>query len=446
MSTRRELLRGFGLAAAAGALGTLAPRSAHTAGEEYRVLVVVLLQGGMDGHNVLVPGDERYAEYQAARGNLALPRSELIDLPGSPGGRRFAMHSSLAGLQSAYQNGRLAFLANVGPLLRPVTAADVRAGTAEVPPMLGSHQAQMAAVQGALPEGDGSGWGGRALEALPPELRHGRAAFALDPEARLLHGRRSDVALRSNSWWPGWNIGWLRDPNNIGTQAYQRAAAQQSANLMRQEYGRTLSGVMGDVAWFNQAFDRGGDAAGDWGNTHVSGQLRTLARLLPFAKQQGLRRQICMVSDVQWDLHRELRGRQANRLLQLAKSLVAFDNHLVGAGLDQNVATLVMSEFGRTLRPFSTNNDGSEHGWGNHWMLLGGPVAGGTVHGTFPSLVLGGADDGDPNGAGRLVPTMASDQVAATLSRWLGVAAADLETVLPNLANFQNKTLPLLRA
>jgi uncharacterized protein (DUF1501 family) len=102
-----------------------------------------------------------------------------------------------------------------------------------------------------------------------------------------------------------------------------------------------------------------------------------------------------------------------------------------------------MSEFGRTTRPGS--GGGSEHAWGSHWMTLGGPVAGGTVYGTYPSLVLGGPDDGDRGLNGRHVPTTSSDQVGATLMQWLGLSPTQFHDVFPWLVNFQQKTLPLLR-
>lgn len=42
---------------------------------------------------------------------------------------------------------------------------------------------------------------------------------------------------------------------------------------------------------------------------------------------------------------------------------------------------------------------------------------------------------------GRWVPTTAVDQYAATVASWMGVADADLATVLPNLTNFNVRRL-----
>lgn len=55
--------------------------------------------------------------------------------------------------------------------------------------------------------------------------------------------------------------------------------------------------------------------------------------------------------------------------------------------------------------------------------------------------MLGGEDDYDLERRGRWLPTTATDQFAATLASWLGVAAADLDGVFPNLRNFANRNL-----
>jgi uncharacterized protein (DUF1501 family) len=77
--------------------------------------------------------------------------------------------------------------------------------------------------------------------------------------------------------------------------------------------------------------------------------------------------------------------------------------------------------------------------------VLGGAVAGGQVIGQFPSLKLGGHDDGDPGGGGRMVPTTSTEQVAATLMQWMGLPDAALPSVFPTLANFSTHKLAFLR-
>ena len=127
----------------------------------------------------------------------------------------------------------------------------------------------------------------------------------------------------------------------------------------------------------------------------------------------------------------------------MGRAVSAFDQSNRAAGIDLDVTTLQMSEFGRTLRPAS--GGGSDHAWGNHWFVMGGAVAGKQVIGQFPSLVLGGKDDSDPGGGGRMVPSTSTDQVAASVLQWMGLSADQVLKILPNLANFKTKSLPIFK-
>ena len=83
-------------------------------------------------------------------------------------------------------------------------------------------------------------------------------------------------------------------------------------------------------------------------------------------------------------------------------------------------------------------NNGTDHAWGSHHLVLGGAVAGG-VYGTFPTHELRGPDDAGDRGD--WIPTTGLDQYAATLARWFDVPEANLNLVFPNLANFSPQTL-----
>ena len=66
-------------------------------------------------------------------------------------------------------------------------------------------------------------------------------------------------------------------------------------------------------------------------------------------------------------------------------------------------------------------------------FVMGGAVQGQRIYGTPPAVGDGTYDD---IGQGRLIPTIAVDQCAATLATWFGVLPGNLTAVLPNLANF----------
>lgn len=446
---RRHLLRSFGALPAAGLLGALAS-SGRASSDDYRALVVVFLIGGNDGHNVLVPTDGMYGDYLAARQNLALPRNSLAPLPGSAAGHSFGLHPALQPLVPLYGQQRLQFLSNVGPLVQPTTSAQVLAAAVDVPPFLGSHSDQIEITQGWTVSDDTSGWAGRALERLPARLQTRNAAVSMNTSRTLVQGRRSPVSYMPVGGARWWGMADVTQPESTDTGLIRRMARWQFGNDYEAEYARTYAQELADSTFFSQLFARASVPTADFGADadELPRMLRGLASVLPLFKAEGLQRQVFLVPWGGFDTHANQRGTgpftQDAQLAVLGKALKAFDDSNRASGLDMQVATLVMSEFGRTVRPGS--GGGSEHGWGNHWWLMGGPVAGGGVTGVFPSPRLGGPDDSDPGQNGRHTPTLAVDQVGATLMQWLGLDPSSFADVFPNLANFPVKTLPLMRA
>jgi uncharacterized protein (DUF1501 family) len=108
------------------------------------------------------------------------------------------------------------------------------------------------------------------------------------------------------------------------------------------------------------------------------------------------------------------------------------------------VTVFTQSDFGRTL---TSNGDGTDHAWGGVQLVTGGAVAGGRIYGQHPLIRIGArvaTDRADDVGGGRFIPTTSSDQFAATLARWFGVADADLKAVAPSIDNFAQRDLGFL--
>ena len=449
-ATRRSLLGAIAGAGSLGVTGLVSHLSqpAHAAGEDYRALVVLFLMGGNDGHNLIVPTDGMYTDYQAARTNLALSRASLANLPGTAAGHSFGLHPALAPMVPMYGQGRLAFIANAGPLVVPTTALQAKTSAVDLPPFLLSHSDQIAIQQGWTVTGDITGWAGRGLELLPSTMRHPINAVTTSRERILVLGKRSRVSFMPSDGLRFWGVADLARPETTATQTINRMAHWQSTNLYEAEYARTFGGAVDDSTRFTQALMQAREPGADFGSGDLAVQLRALAKVMPVLKSQGYRRQVFLVSWGSFDHHVNQRGSdpktQDAQFSLMAKALAAFDEANKASGLDMNVLTLMMSDFGRTVR--ASFGGGSEHAWGNHWFAFGGPVSGGTVLGTFPSPVLGGPDDGDLANNGRHVPTTSTDQVGATVMQWMGLDPSAFHEVFPNLANFKTKTIPLLRA
>jgi len=146
-----------------------------------------------------------------------------------------------------------------------------------------------------------------------------------------------------------------------------------------------------------------------------------------------MQRQVFFVSLGGWDTH----GNQAIRLpvllRDLDESLASFYATLEELGVADNVTTFTSSDFGRTL---TSNGDGTDHGWGGHYLVMGGAVRGNQLYGQMPNYNLNGADVID--GTGRIVPTRSINEYGAVMSRWMGLDDAGLNQAFPDLVNFGN--------
>jgi uncharacterized protein (DUF1501 family) len=164
-------------------------------------------------------------------------------------------------------------------------------------------------------------------------------------------------------------------------------------------------------------------------------QLKIVARLIGSRATFGAKRQVFLVSIGGFDLHDNLVANHPALLTRVANAMRSFYDATVELGVAQNVTTFTASDFGRT---FTTNGDGSDHGWGSHHLVMGGAVHGKQFYGTAPTMVVRGPDD---IGNGQLLPTTSVDQYAATFATWMGVAASDMEWVMPNIGNFASPNL-----
>ena len=460
---RRRWLIGSGstLAAAlgAGTLGNLLNvRPAYAA--DYKAVVCIFLYGGNDGMNMVVPTDApRYSQYAGVRAGLAIPKASLVPLAGV----NFGLHPSMSALGTAWGDGKLAPVFNVGPLVQPLTKAQYRAATANdaiLPDSLFSHSDQQTLWEtGSSSSLTRTGWGGRAAETLatvnPVISVAGTARFGLSSlqTPLVLPGPGATFGAyglqASDTWAPQLARKAAIDalyaqPQDVAlADAY--TAAQRDAFAMSARLGalvKTQPGDPGAIAAIDAAFAPITTAGKI--NTGLGNQLYQLAKLIAGnAVVQG-NRQIFFASMGGFDTHGNqlvtgspLEGDHARLLKQLGDALGAFYAALKALGVSDAVTTFTQSDFGRTFAP--NNSTGTDHAWGNQHLVLGGAVKGGTTYGTYPELVLGGADDVGVDSwelQGRWIPTTSVDQYAATLLRWFGASEPQLDTVLPNLKNF----------
>ncbi len=520
--SRRAFLRqassliGMGAAAPLGLnLATMGQAAAQGSHDDYKALVGIFLTGGNDAYNTLLSTDpdswQHYVDHrdptsrQIDDGSTSialLPAGVAADLSaalttparlggvlpisqanrGPQAGRSFALHPLLAGLQGIHQQGRLATLANVGPLNRPLTKAGYL-GDAPRPAKLFSHNDQQSTWQSLAPEGADAGWGGRMGDLLmsqngsgtyAPLIQRSFTCLSTGPQSIWLAGQqvkpfRTGVA----------GVNTLSDNSSVlSNSSVQQAlgsimAAQTTGNVFAAEHqatvqrgiaaGALMSGVLAGLGGANGGSTPWSTAGvlNPWEDpllyytsptdlqprfNHLALQLQMVARLMDANRlgNLGVKRQVFMVTLDGFDLHDSQNRRHSELMAQLDHAMAYFDHVLsqMPAGDMRNqVTSFTASEFGRTL---TNNGDGTDHGWGAHHFIMGGAVQGGQVYGHYPQLATADAqgefDSPDLLANGVMLPTTSVDQYAYTLGKWMGVSDSNLRDILPNLTQFDAST------
>ena len=111
-------------------------------------------------------------------------------------------------------------------------------------------------------------------------------------------------------------------------------------------------------------------------------------------------------------------------MARLSHAIGYFDRRcgLGGGDMRNNVTLFTASDFGRT---FTSNGDGTDHGWGAHHFVTGGAVKGGEIYGRFPQFGLN-IDSTRPTTP--TCPVTSVDTIGSTLGKWFGVSDAKLDT------------------
>jgi uncharacterized protein (DUF1501 family) len=441
-TTRRTFISCASLAATGNILG-LRPFGAlnaiaQSSSSGYKALVCVFLFGGNDANNTLIPFDTTgYGEYSSIRGDLALAQNTLLPLTPAP---NFALHPNLPDIQTLFNNKSAAFVANVGTLVQPLTRIEYLAGQT-APVNLFSHPDQQLEWQNAAPSAaTQTGWAGRMADLLG-------ASYNQSASIPMITSVAGDTVFCNGSATSPVAI----SPGNLGGASCSEGSECSARQLTAQAlltldsgislvqaddqittnaytYAKTLADAVQSITPLQTVFPA---------NNGLAAQLKQIAQIIQVRAALGVQRQIFFAGIGNFDTHADQLGLQASLLAQISPALAAFYNATVELNVASEVTTFTMSDFSRTFQPNS--NNGSDHAWGSHHIVIGGAVNGGQIYGTYPTLALGGPDDSGSNG--RWVPSTASSQYAATLAQWFGVSAAELPTVLPAISNFSTTNL-----
>ncbi len=502
-ASRRHFLRqagamsalvGSGAAPLALNLAALGSAAAQAAAGEYRALVCLFFYGGNDSFNMVLPTDTTsWQAYSATRtqapdpiallapgtapvltaaaGSPARLGGVLPIAPANAQGRSFALHPLLGAMQTLFDTDkRLAILPNIGPLIRPTNKAQYGQSDFPKPPRLFSHNDQQNTWQALGPEGVTRGWGGLMGDLLAPQnsLPIFTAVSATGNAVWLAGNSILQYQVNSTGAVPlGVNTaGQVYGSADVGaallrivqssrtTHPFDTDVASVAKRSIDAELTlRTALRAPSDPAFgtapasgnYNQANDpklrylnplTGVEAANG-----LAQQFQVVARLI----DAGLRgasqakRQVFFVSVGGFDTHDFQNRTQADLMARVGQAMKYFDDTMGNLNARGQVTTFTASDFGRT---FTSNGDGTDHGWGSHHFVMGGAVKGGDLYGRFPILSIKNTNnnnfDGSPDqlGNGSLLPAIAVEQLGNTLGHWMGLSDTQLAGIFPNLASF----------
>ena len=425
-------------------LAAISDAAAAFTATDYKALVCVFLYGGNDYGNTVVPFDNtNYNLYAAIRTGIVTPQAGLaatVLTPATalPGGMQLALAPQMGRLIPIFNAGKLAVQLNVGPLVQPTTLAQYNARSVPLPPKLFSHNDQQSVWQSSQPEGSVLGWGGRMGDlALANNGNRTFTCISVTGNAVYLAGQ--DAIAYQVSPTGAVPINGVKNGvygSSACGAALNSLITQGSGNWMESEYSKvTARSIAAEVnvtsAISGVTLKTVFNADNPLGNPNpLASQLQRVAKLIAARTALSAKRQVFMVSLGGFDNHDFLPTQHPSLLSSVADALGSFYDATVELGVANSVTTFTASDFGRTL---ASNGDGSDHGWGSHHFVMGGAVKGQRFYGRAPAIAVNGPDD---VGQGRLLPTTAVDQFAATLASWFGVSAGELPLVVPDIVNW----------
>ncbi len=428
-------------------LAAIGEAAAATA-SDYKALVCVFMYGGNDYANTVVPYDNaRYATYQSNRSAIAWAQSALAGTVlnpslALPGGAQYALAPPLSPLMPIFNAGKMAVALNLGTLVRPTTKAQYQANSVALPPKLLSHNDQQSYFQASSPEGATSGWGGRIGDLF--QAGNGTATTTcmnVSGNAVFLTGKAAvqyslttsgPIGLTARNTLQGSAAASTMLQNLLkgaGTSHLMEGALGQVGTRAIDLYAQ-VSGALAAAPTTTTVFPAAADPSSSLG-----AQLAMVAKLISVSQQLGAKRQVFFVSTGRFDNHDDVNTLHPVLQQNVADALRAFYDTTVELGVSNQVTTFTGSDFGRAL---TSNDNGSDHGWGSMHFVLGGAVNGGRYYGINPVIMNGGPDD---IGQGRLIPTMSVDQYAATLASWFGVPDSRMAEIVPNIGNYAGSAL-----
>lgn len=339
------------------------------------ILVTVLLGGGNDGLNTVIPIAD--AAYAAKRGGVAIKATDALPL-----GPSAALHPKLTYLKERFDAGQVAVLQGVG----------------DRSPDLSHFSAMARWMSGDGTEGQ-TGWLGRYIDGLPG---------GSDPFHAVAVGTSVPLTV----------VGRERRATALPAKVEDNLSAVHKDDHVRRaaECVRAFGAGPAELSWWSglaaagrNAVDLTGQVVPMYKEKLASGRLAGQMDLAARVINADLGARVLHTSFGSFDHHANLVGEHANRMGELDAGLKAFFDRL-DPRFAGRVTVLTYSEFGRRVQ--ANQSGGTDHGTASALFAIGGRVKGG-LYGAMPSLA-------QLDRSGNLVAAVDHRSVYATLlDSWL---------------------------
>jgi uncharacterized protein (DUF1501 family) len=373
-----------------------------------KILVIIQMNGGNDGLNMVIPLD-RYSELSSARSNILIPQSSVLSLTGTT---TSGLHPSMTGLRDMYNAGKVCIVQGVSypnPSFSHFHAQDTWFTAADSNETLNT------------------GWLGRELDTTYPGYPEGYPNTTdIDPPAIQIGGSLA-LSLQGASVNMGYNAPNPASLLNVVNGASGNVPVSDYGSelaflrLMKDQsnaYTSRITAAYNGQATLSTAYEASGNTLSD--------QLKIVARLIG----GGLTTPVYVVNHPDgFDTHvgqvssgNSITGAHADALSKLSVAIAAFQNDLTLMNKADKVTGMTFSEFGR--RVISNSSLGTDHGTAAPVVFFGAGVNGGFI-GTSPVLPAAPT-------ANTQVPTQFDFRqlYASVMQNWLCLTSGQSESVL----------------
>lgn len=373
-----------------------------------KILVVIQMNGGNDGLNMVIPLD-RYTELNNARPNLLIPSGSVLPLNGTT---TTGLHPSMTGLRDLFNDGKV----------------NLVQGVSYPNPNFSHFQAQDIWFSGAntIPTPD-TGWLGRQLDTTYPGYPTGYPSAANPDPLAIQIGGALPLSLQGPNISMGYNAPNPAALISVATGTPAPAPVSDYGTeltfirMMKDQsnaYASRITASYNAQATLSSMYPASGNTLAD--------QLKVVARLIG----GGLATPVYIVNHPDsFDTHVDqvvagntATGYHANILSKLSVAITAFQNDITLMGKASKVTGMTFSEFGR--RVIANTSVGTDHGSGAPVIFFGAGLVGG-VNGTSPVLPV------TPTASTQVPLQFDFRQLYATvMQKWLCMTNAESQTIL----------------